>query len=123
MAREYGSETKNGSFENRIARGVSLVDFNAPWCAPCRIQKPAIEKLAQKYSGRALVFEVNVDEKPRLAVKMGITSIPTLVIFSNGCELKRFIGLQRARDLETALEQALHASGRPGFGPKTRTPS
>ncbi len=98
-------------FEQLIAEGVTLVDFNAPWCAPCRIQSPIISKLSRKYKGRAAVVEVNVDENQRQALKLGITSIPTMIIFKNGREMKRFVGLQSAEDLITAMEQVLQSQG------------
>jgi thioredoxin 1 len=104
---EQASAVDGVRFEQLIGKGVTLVDFNAPWCAPCRIQSPIISQLSQKYKGRAAVMEINVDENQRQALKLGITSIPTMIIFKDGREMKRFVGLQSAEDLTTALEQVL----------------
>ena len=92
---------------NRIEKGVSLLDFNAPWCAPCRSQNPIIQKLAKKYSGKAIVSAINIDEHREIALKMGIHSIPTLIIFKNGREIQRFIGLQSEELLSQAIENML----------------
>ena len=102
--------TKNLSaenFENAIENGVSLVDFNAPWCAPCRMQVPIIQQLSEQFEGKALIAEMNIDENRETAVKMGIQSIPTLAVFKNGKEIKRFVGLQSQDTLSKAIEEML----------------
>lgn len=104
---EQASAVNGVYFERLIGTGVTLVDFNAPWCAPCRIQSPIISQLSEKFKGRAAIVEINVDENQRQALKLGITSIPTLILFKNGREMRRLVGLQSAEDLITALEQVL----------------
>jgi len=94
-------------FKNTIQKGVSLVDFNAPWCAPCRAQKPIVDELAKLYGGKASIFEINVDGNQGSAMELGITSIPTLIIYKNGKEIERFIGLQNAEVLSHAIDKAL----------------
>ena len=94
-------------FENAIKNGVSLVDFNAPWCAPCRMQGPIIHQLSEQFKGKALIAEMNIDENRETAVKMGIQSIPTLAVFKNGKEMKRFVGLQSQDTLSKAIEEML----------------
>ncbi len=69
-----------------------MVDFWAPWCGPCRMLAPVIDRLAEKYSGQLKVGKVNVDECPTVAGKFGIMSIPTLIFFKNGKEFDRVIG-------------------------------
>jgi len=93
--------------EHIIQKGVTLVDFTAPWCAPCRIQGPIIKQLARKYKRTAQVVNLNVDDHRPLAMRFGITSIPTLVIFKNGVEIQRFVGLQSVEALSEAIEKAL----------------
>ena len=83
------------------------MDFTAPWCAPCRIQGPIIKQLARKYKRTAQVVNLNVDDHRPLAMRFGITSIPTLVIFKNGVEIQRFVGLQSVEALSEAIEKAL----------------
>ncbi|MCF8069820.1 MAG: thioredoxin family protein [Desulfobacterales bacterium] len=94
-------------FENIIKHGITLIDFNAPWCAPCRSQEPIIKKLEEKYRGRASIAEVNIDEHRELAARFGIQGIPTLVIFKNSKELQRFVGLQAESVLADALNNVM----------------
>ncbi len=85
-----------------IERGVTLVDFSAPWCAPCRAQEPILTRMA----GRFAVVAVNVDKCRTTARKLGILSIPTLIIFKNGKEIQRFVGIQSESVLADALNHA-----------------
>lgn len=105
---------KNGSnrqqFKEMIRQGVSLIDFNAPWCAPCRAQKPIIDQLAEKYKGRVTVAELDVDENREAAMELGIASIPTLIIYKENVEVERFVGLQDEKTLSLSIENALQPS-------------
>lgn len=74
------------------AQGVVLVDFWAPWCAPCRTIAPVIEDLATEFEGRAKVAKVNIDENPASTGKYGIMSIPTMLIFKNGQVVETVVG-------------------------------
>ena len=78
-----------------------LVDFYADWCGPCKMMAPNIERLAQAYKGKIKVGKINVDENTSIAVKYGIMSIPTVILFKNGEEAARHVGYT---DFE-ALEQ------------------
>lgn len=93
--------------ENIIKTGVTLVDFNAPWCAPCRAQEPVTKALAKKFHNTAKVIDLDVDENRHIAARRGITSIPTLIIFKDGLELRRFVGLQHIDVLSSAIEGIL----------------
>jgi len=95
-------------FADTIGEGVTLIDFNAPWCGPCRVQEPIIDQLSEEYGGRASVVEMNVDENQETTAKLGIQSIPTLALFRNGQEIQRFVGLQAKQTLVDALESALN---------------
>jgi thioredoxin len=99
--------TSNKEFESAIKNGVTLVDFNAPWCAPCHAQEPIIKKLANQLESRALVTAINIDEHQNLARTLGIQSIPTLIIFKNSKEIQRFVGLQPQDILLKAIENIL----------------
>lgn len=79
-------ELDDTSFEQQVENnsGLVFVDFWAPWCAPCRIVGPTVERLAEKYAGKIKFAKVNVDESPRTAQAYGIGSIPTLAIFRDG---------------------------------------
>ena len=71
-----------------------LVDFWAPWCMPCRMIAPVVEDLAEELAGRAYVGKVNVDEEGELAQKYRVSSIPCLIVFENGQEVRRTVGAQ-----------------------------
>ncbi len=99
--------SKSEEFKNTIKKGVTLLDFNAPWCAPCRSQAPIINELAEKYQGKAVIAEMNIDENQEEANRLGIRSIPTLAVFKDGEEVERFVGLQTGEALSGAIEKAL----------------
>ncbi|MBC2715841.1 MAG: thioredoxin fold domain-containing protein [Desulfobacteraceae bacterium] len=94
-------------FKTIIAQGVALIDFDVAWCAPCRVQKTIIDALARRFSGRVAVAVMDVDQNSRLANKMQIKSVPTLVLFKKGKEVSRLIGLQSEETLSKAMENAL----------------
>jgi thioredoxin 1 len=84
-----------------------LVDFWAPWCAPCQMVAPIVEKVAEGFAGRAKVVKVNVDEAPELANRYGIRGIPSLLVFKDGDVVGRMVGVQPESALTSALEAAL----------------
>ncbi|MGN0632784.1 MAG: thioredoxin [Oscillospiraceae bacterium] len=81
-----------------------LVDFWAPWCGPCRMLGPVISEIAKQYSGKVKVCKVNVDEQNELAVKYGISSIPTLKLFKNGEVTDTSIGFVPKAKIESMLK-------------------
>ena len=92
--------------DNVISGGITLVDFWATWCGPCRMQAPVIEELAEKYEGKFKVAKVDVDANPNIAARYGVMSIPTLIVFNNGEETARRVGVQSLNQLEAMLGQA-----------------
>jgi thioredoxin 1 len=80
-----------------------LVDLWAPWCAPCRAQLPIIEQIANQAGDKARVVKINVDEAPEIAQHLHVSSIPTLLLFKNGQLVKRFVGVQSAATVVSAL--------------------
>jgi thioredoxin 2 len=84
-----------------------LVDLWAPWCGPCRMVAPVLERLATEYAGRLKVVKVNVDEAPQIQARYGVQGIPTLVLLRNGQEVDRVVGAAsgrtRRRHVDTAL--------------------
>lgn len=98
---------KAEELEEIIETGVTLVDFNAPWCPPCRAQAPVIKALASKFKESAKVITLNVDDNRQFATKRGITSIPTLVLYRDGQEVRRFVGLQKLEVLSKAITETI----------------
>ena len=81
-----------------------VVDFWAPWCGPCRMVKPTLEKLAQEYEGRVDFLEINADESQELLQALKVYGIPTLVAYDNGNEKVRYVGAKPANVLKSLFE-------------------
>jgi len=82
-----------------------MVDFWAPWCGPCRMVSPVIEKLAGKYSGKIKVVKVNVDDNQELAIKYNVMSIPMIMLFKNGIAVDQAIGAAPSEFYERLLSK------------------
>ena len=89
------------NFEEEVLNSEKpvLVDFYADWCGPCNAMAPVIEELATELDGKAKVGKINVDDNPDIAVEYNVMSIPTLIIFKNGKEEKRLVGLRDKEEL------------------------
>ena len=84
-----------------------LVDFWAPWCAPCRRLAPLVDELAEEYDGKVSFKKLNTDQSPSIAQRYGVFSIPTLLVFKDGQPIKQVVGLRPKRDLKQNLDEAL----------------
>lgn len=91
------------TFQSSIQSGVSLIDFWAPWCGPCKIQLPIVHELADEMKGQATIATVNVDEQPELASQFGIRSIPTLLLFKNGKLVEQMVGVNQKSVLKSKV--------------------
>ena len=91
MAVEHLSDV---NFYEKIKSGVALVDFFATWCGPCRMLGPTVEELGEESDGSYAVYKVDIDECGDTAMDYGIMSVPTLLVFKNGEEAARLIGVQ-----------------------------
>ena len=90
------------NFDNEIQNGTVLVDFYADWCGPCKMIAPFVEEIANEITD-ITVGKVNVDESGAIAVKYGIASIPTLIVFKDGKEYARLIGYRPKEDILAIL--------------------
>ena len=93
--------------EDLTREGVWLVDFSAPWCVPCRVQEPILETVAEQFGKKASIAQMNVDENQETAQRLGIRSIPTLVLFKNGREIQRFVGIHSREKLSSAIAEII----------------
>ena len=100
-------ELTDATFRERISTGVYLVDFWATWCGPCKDQAPIVEEVAGQFRGRAAVAKVDVDRNEKIAEEFKIEAIPTLIVFKDGKEVRRFVGLEDAETLAKARTGAL----------------
>jgi len=99
-------ELTNANFRATVASGVTLVDFWAEWCGPCRMMGPVLDKLAAQYAGKVTVGKINVDNEGDLAQEFGVSSIPTLILMKDGAESKRYVGVTPEAELTRALDAA-----------------
>lgn len=95
------------TFNKSIESGVTLVDFWAPWCGPCKMQLPIVEELSTELAGSATIAKINVDEEPELASQFGVMSIPTLILFKDGQPVDKMVGLQSKAALTTKIQGQL----------------
>jgi len=109
---------QTADFDRLIARSSLpvVVDYWAPWCGPCRMVAPEIQKVATRQAGRMIVVKVNTDELSDLGQRFNIRSIPTLALFANGRELARSSGAKPASDIEAWVEQATKTTQHQGSG-------
>ncbi len=102
-------EVTDDSFEKEVVGSDSLtvVDFWAEWCAPCKMIAPIIEELATEYSGKIKFGKLNVDDNKRTAMKYNIRGIPTLLVFKGGDLVDQIIGVKGKEELKKTFEKSL----------------
>ncbi len=97
----------DADFQATVATGVTLVDFWAPWCGPCKMIAPVLEELAGELGGKAQIVKINVDDNPQVAGQYGIMSIPTLLLFKDGKKVDQKVGALPKPALKSFIEAAL----------------
>mgnify|MGYP001620188438 FL=1 len=103
MIKNEVPELTNGKFEDFVNGKTAVIDFFAEWCMPCLMMVPIFEEMSEKFKGKIKFAKVNVDDNQELASKFKVMSIPTIIIFKEGKEVKRFIGAIQAEDLENRI--------------------
>jgi thioredoxin 1 len=107
-------ELTDANFNESISQGVTLVDFWAPWCGPCRMVAPVIEGLADEYAGKAKIAKINVDDNQQTAMKFRVMSIPTVIVFKDGEVSEVMVGADMRGDkYRNMLNKAVPATVAP----------
>lgn len=104
---ERVKEVTDSSFEDDVLKSEKpvLVDFWAAWCAPCRMLAPTVEAIADQYAESASVVKLNVDENPAAAATYGIKGIPALILFNQGKEVERVIGVTSKETISRMIDK------------------
>lgn len=91
---EYVKILTTQNFDNQIKKGVTIVDFWAAWCMPCKVMAPILNSVANELKDSASVGKLNIEDHQAIAAKYQVRSIPTLIMFKNGKEINRFVGIK-----------------------------
>lgn len=97
----------DSNFSEKTSTGLVLIDFYADWCGPCRMLTPILEALAKELNGKLVVAKLDVDHAPKTTANFQITSVPTLILFKDGKEAHRIIGLKDLETLKKLVTQAI----------------
>lgn len=102
-------ELTDTNFQEEVLdkKGLTVIDFWAEWCGPCKMISPIIEELSKDYEGKALIGKVNVDDNPDLSVKYGIRSIPTILFLKDGEIVDKLVGATSKQVLAGKVDQHL----------------
>ena len=100
-------EIKEENFDSITKNGLVLIDFWASWCAPCRMQAPIMDKLAESIGDKAVIGKIDVDACANVVSKYDIKSIPTLILFKDAQVIQTWVGVQEGSILEKAINDSL----------------
>ena len=93
------------NFEKEVLKSgkLVLIDFWAPWCMPCKMLTPTVEKLAEELKGKVVISKCNIDDSPELATDLSVLNIPSLILYKNGEEVARMVGVNSKTAIESKL--------------------
>ncbi len=106
---DHVQEVNSADFDTEVLQSATpvLVDFWAPWCQPCLMVAPVIERLAERFAGRMKMVRVNIDDNPDLATRFSLRAIPILFFFNGGQVVNRLLGAQPEASIVRAIEGVL----------------
>ena len=109
MGSNHVMEINDDSFDSEVLKSdkLTLVDFWAPWCGPCKIIGPIIDELATEYEGKVKFAKLNVDDNPGTASSYGVRGIPTMILFKNGEAKDQIVGAVPKTELQKAINESL----------------
>jgi thioredoxin 1 len=99
------TELEESGFEQATGNGLSVVDFGAEWCSPCRAMIPILEKVATQYADRVRFYSVDIDQAPSLSARNGVMSVPTMLLFMDGRAVSRIVGTITERELKNRIDE------------------
>ena len=102
-------DINDNTFEDEVtnSQGVTIVDFWAPWCGPCRKLGPVLDEVSQDFEGKVKVVKLNTDENLKTAKEYSVSGLPTLLIFKNGKAVERLVGLMPKSSIVSNIEKHL----------------
>jgi len=102
-------EFTDSNFEEEVINqeGLTVVDFWAPWCGPCKVLSPIIDKVSKAYDGKAIIGKLNVDDNTAKTTEYGIKSIPSILLFKDGKEISRTTGIRNESQLKEFIDANL----------------
>ncbi|HBV22212.1 MAG: thioredoxin [Jeotgalicoccus sp.] len=98
-------DVNDAGFKEEVGSGLTLVDFWAPWCGPCKMIAPILEELAPEVEGKANIAKLNVDDNQATASEYEVMSIPTLILFKDGEPVDKVVGFQPKEQLAALIEK------------------
>lgn len=104
---EHLTYLNDDNFETEVSKGVTLVDFYADWCGPCRMMTPIMDELAKEMQGKVKIAKLDIETAQKVTSNFNVTSIPTIILFKDGSEIDRVVGVRDKDFLKKILAKAM----------------